>query len=342
MTRAFLALGERTGRGLPTRLADRGFTGHEYLEDFKLYNMNGRLYDPVVGRFLSPDPYVQDPSFTQSLNRYSYCLNNPLKFTDPTGEKLKWPKFEWSYLIPVIGQLDYVMQTINDNTEKLRNNMAKAGIPSFSIGTSVGFDGDINFNASYRDQEVFNTEYIDRSNAEIKVEKEIARVNGRYGGEWKGTSNGFDPKMGRIENPQGHIVSVANGTVALGPVGVTADIGAVFDGYGQGQMYFTFGWAYGFGATAGVGYSRTNKGFKVTDYAGSASAVMLSIPFTPLGVEGFGDYYEGATEAFHIGTKTKGIGGNIGVGAGWFGVQTFTIIFNPPSPDFWLRPRPRW
>jgi RHS repeat-associated protein len=41
--------------------ADRGFTGHEYLEDFKLYNMNGRLYDPVVGRFLSPDPQVQDP-----------------------------------------------------------------------------------------------------------------------------------------------------------------------------------------------------------------------------------------------------------------------------------------
>ncbi len=70
----------------PALFADRGFTGHEYLEDFKLYNMNGRLYDPVVSRFLSPDPVVQDPSFTQSLNRYSYCLNNPLKFTDPSGE----------------------------------------------------------------------------------------------------------------------------------------------------------------------------------------------------------------------------------------------------------------
>ena len=75
----------------PVLFADRGFTGHEYLEDFKLYNMNGRLYDPVVGRFLSPDPYVQDPGFTQSLNRYSYCLNNPLKFTDPSGEFWNWP-----------------------------------------------------------------------------------------------------------------------------------------------------------------------------------------------------------------------------------------------------------
>ena len=70
----------------PALFADRGFTGHEYLEDFKLYNMNGRLYDPVLGRFLSPDPFVQMPDFSQNFNRYSYCLNNPLKFTDPDGE----------------------------------------------------------------------------------------------------------------------------------------------------------------------------------------------------------------------------------------------------------------
>lgn len=48
--------------------------------------MNGRFYDPQLGRFLSPAPYVQDISNPQNLNRYSYCLNNPLKYTDPTGE----------------------------------------------------------------------------------------------------------------------------------------------------------------------------------------------------------------------------------------------------------------
>jgi len=48
--------------------------------------MNGRMYDPLVGRFLSPDPYVQVPDFSQSFNRYSYCLNNPLIYTDPSGE----------------------------------------------------------------------------------------------------------------------------------------------------------------------------------------------------------------------------------------------------------------
>ncbi|CEN36674.1 RHS repeat-associated core domain protein (fragment) [Capnocytophaga cynodegmi] len=48
--------------------------------------MNGRLYDPVLHRFLQPDNYVQDPSNTQNFNRYGYVLNNPLKYTDPSGE----------------------------------------------------------------------------------------------------------------------------------------------------------------------------------------------------------------------------------------------------------------
>lgn len=63
----------------------RGFTGHEHLELFALVNMNGRMYDPVLGRFLSADPYTQSPDFTQGLNRYSYVFNNPLSNTDPSG-----------------------------------------------------------------------------------------------------------------------------------------------------------------------------------------------------------------------------------------------------------------
>ena len=64
----------------------RGYTGHEMLPEFGIINMKGRLYDPLLGRFFSPDNYVQLPDFTQSYNRYSYCLNNPLKYTDPSGE----------------------------------------------------------------------------------------------------------------------------------------------------------------------------------------------------------------------------------------------------------------
>jgi len=78
-----------TGKA-PTPLFDRGFTGHEHLVGFQLINMNGRMYDPVVSRMLSPDNYVQSPDFSQSFNRYSYCLNNPLMYTDPSGEFIIW------------------------------------------------------------------------------------------------------------------------------------------------------------------------------------------------------------------------------------------------------------
>ncbi len=47
--------------------------------------MNGRVYDPTLGRFLTPDPYVQAPTLSQSWNRYSYVWNNPLRNTDPSG-----------------------------------------------------------------------------------------------------------------------------------------------------------------------------------------------------------------------------------------------------------------
>lgn len=72
---------------------DRGFTGHEHYDCIHVINANARLYDPVIGRFFSPDPFVQAPDFTQNYNRYSYCMNNPVMFSDPDGE------FFW---IPVI------------------------------------------------------------------------------------------------------------------------------------------------------------------------------------------------------------------------------------------------
>jgi len=91
-----------------THLFDRGFTGHslsrhevdgKHLDNFDLINMNGRVYDPWLGRFLSPDPFVQAPTYSQNFNRYSYALNNPLKYTDPSGEFIPFfvvPNISWS------------------------------------------------------------------------------------------------------------------------------------------------------------------------------------------------------------------------------------------------------
>jgi RHS repeat-associated protein len=63
----------------------RGYTGHEHLPEFDLINMNGRMYDPITATMLSADPLVSDPENIQNYNRYSYVLNNPLKYVDPSG-----------------------------------------------------------------------------------------------------------------------------------------------------------------------------------------------------------------------------------------------------------------
>jgi RHS repeat-associated protein len=64
---------------------DRGFTAHEHLDELTLIHMNGRIYDPALGRFMTADPYVQSPGNLQSYNRYSYVNNNPLGYSDPSG-----------------------------------------------------------------------------------------------------------------------------------------------------------------------------------------------------------------------------------------------------------------
>lgn len=70
----------------PALMIGRGYTGHEHLTWHGLINMNARMYDPVLGRFLSPDPFVQAPDLSQNFNRYTYAMNNPFRYTDQSGE----------------------------------------------------------------------------------------------------------------------------------------------------------------------------------------------------------------------------------------------------------------
>lgn len=70
-------------------IIERGFTGHEHIRQFGLINMNARLYDPRIASFLSPDNLLTDPNNPQNYNRYSYALNNPLVYTDPSGNSLE-------------------------------------------------------------------------------------------------------------------------------------------------------------------------------------------------------------------------------------------------------------
>ena len=71
----------------------QGFTGHEHLDGLGLIDMNARLYDPEIGRFLSADTLIPDAGLMHSYNRYIYVLNNPLKYTDPSGHN--WISDRW-------------------------------------------------------------------------------------------------------------------------------------------------------------------------------------------------------------------------------------------------------
>ncbi len=64
-----------------------GFTGHKHLDEFALVNMNARLYDPKLGRMLSVDNFVSVPSSAMGYNRYTYALNNPISYVDPSGNE---------------------------------------------------------------------------------------------------------------------------------------------------------------------------------------------------------------------------------------------------------------
>ncbi len=134
----------------------RGFTSHEQLEHLGLVHMNARVYDPEIGRFLSPDPVVQDIYSTQTINRYSYVRNRPLSAVDPSGAidlpfdtffEFSWIEFvKWA----ATETMDhYVTKYLNEQQQKqlikqsnysqgiVKSIMNAAGIPGF--GTLPNF-----------------------------------------------------------------------------------------------------------------------------------------------------------------------------------------------------------
>ena len=70
---------------LASKFTNKGFTGHQQLDGVGIIHMGGRIYDAELGRFLQADPFIQDRTNLQGLNRYSYVENNPLSYTDPSG-----------------------------------------------------------------------------------------------------------------------------------------------------------------------------------------------------------------------------------------------------------------
>lgn len=131
---AIVKVQDGTGNNL-TKLTffDRGYTGHEHLESVGLINMNARLYDPKLHRFLQADNLIQDTNNTQNYNRYAYCVNNPLKYTDVTGNSYE---LGVGIIIGVAIALTMHIVNLSKNHQKF-NVLGATGVAGVSVFSSV-------------------------------------------------------------------------------------------------------------------------------------------------------------------------------------------------------------
>ncbi|WP_177735696.1 polymorphic toxin type 23 domain-containing protein [Flavobacterium inviolabile] len=122
-------------------LLDRGYIGHEHLLGVGLINMNARLYDPRLHRFLSPDNYVQDPNNTQSYNRYAYCWNNPLKYADYNGEWFGWDDLIVAAVSFVVGYVSSGIQTGQWGWSSVQSGLISAAVGWVAYNTAGSSSG---------------------------------------------------------------------------------------------------------------------------------------------------------------------------------------------------------
>ncbi|XOV78014.1 MAG: RHS repeat domain-containing protein [Aestuariibacter sp.] len=139
----------------------RGFTDHEHLDEAELIHMNGRVYDYNVGRFMSVDPVIQSPTNSQSINPYSYIMNNPLSGTDPTG-----------YIANRDGIPDDIMR--ESGLDKVKRCDPRGGCLAGS--TSFGSGSKHTDNGSDKDEEAASNS--DTSVVDINSQEDLAATKG--------------------------------------------------------------------------------------------------------------------------------------------------------------------
>ena len=115
---------------------NRGYTMHEHLDEFELINMNGRVYDPAVAQFLSPDPYIQDAGNWLNYNRYAYCYNNPTRYVDPDGEIITETLVFAGIMALFQGSVNLGMQMYKGNVNSFWDGAAAFGVGAVSGAVS--------------------------------------------------------------------------------------------------------------------------------------------------------------------------------------------------------------
>jgi RHS repeat-associated protein len=126
---------------------DRGFTMHEHLDELGIIHMNGRIYDPYTGRFMSADPFIQSPDNLQSYNRYAYVMNNPLNMTDPSGYFSLRKLFRAAVAIAIAVYAPQFFDTYGMAVQGMSSGMAHAINVAAAGALSAGVSSGGNVNA---------------------------------------------------------------------------------------------------------------------------------------------------------------------------------------------------
>jgi len=265
-------------------LFDRGYTGHEHMDAFSFINMNGRVYDPVTALFINPDNFIQSPAFSLNFNRYSYCLNNPFKYIDPSGEK--W----WHWVLSALSPISYLQGVAENGSWNASSwDWDKA---YFKIGATTNSDGNSTFyfGFGWKSNEIlpavgYNTDYgfgignannsgnnnfyypsINYDAPKANVDRSINAARNVYGDEWH-AANGGDGGRGIIMGTS------IDGTLALPFSGYTAEVGDLGTRE-NAREFISHGPAYGVEASLSFNliFIVPNKGveFNVDDFAGNS------------------------------------------------------------------------
>ncbi len=161
--------------------------------------MNARLYDPVVGRFLSPDPYVQNPENTQNYNRYFYALNNPLKYTDPSGEQYRYNWFSGQYEDLQGNWVSWseVYSWMNSGAHFV-NPVSYTGGKSGGGGWNIG-SGYYNYGYTYFNNATGQMRYLSPSDSELGTTLKTINLTGSLAGYFSGS--GMDGTNSVTDDP---------------------------------------------------------------------------------------------------------------------------------------------
>ena len=120
-------------KGRATRFG-RGYCMHEHIRELGLIDMGGRIYDAHTHQFLTPDPYMQAPESWLNHNRYAYCMQNPVMYTDPTGEYFG---IDDVLAMVIGGGVNAVSQLVSGNVHNVGQFFAYFGVGAVSAEVSL-------------------------------------------------------------------------------------------------------------------------------------------------------------------------------------------------------------